>query len=134
MSKADTFKWYEFRQNNTGGDFEVDENVTIKVFIEAASSNEANSLAENVGIYYDGSTDGVDCPCCGDRWYEVTEGYKKATITYYDPEEDKWAEKWKTTSNLQLAANHETWVKVGQPAIITYDRDNNKTIYKRRKL
>lgn len=73
-------RWYSFRQNNSGGSFYYDDNLGIEVFIEATSTREANSRAEDLGIYFngcseyiddDGEWSGRDCPCCGDRWYEA---------------------------------------------------------------
>ena len=43
----------------------------VKVIIEASSHYEANGIAENIGIYFDGCENGNDCDCCGDRWYAV---------------------------------------------------------------
>jgi len=57
--------FYTFIQNNSGGKFKVNQNVAHYVIIEARSYHEANSLAENVGLYFDGEG---DCPCCGNRW------------------------------------------------------------------
>jgi len=61
--------FYEFSQNNTGGSFDVDGNVCHRLFIEANSIQEANDIAESLGCYWDGVDKGMDCPCCGDRWY-----------------------------------------------------------------
>jgi len=57
--------FYLFRQNNSGGKFIRNDNVDQFVFIEADSLESANSIAETVGIYFDGSN---DCRCCGNRW------------------------------------------------------------------
>jgi hypothetical protein len=58
-------------QNNSGGSF-----IGIKVIIiEADSLEEADSIAESHGIYFDGVDTGADCECCGDRWrraYDMT--------------------------------------------------------------
>lgn len=62
--------FYEFDQNNSGGEFEVDENLCQTVIIEADSLEEAEKKAFSMGIYYDGVDEGIDCPCCGDRWYQ----------------------------------------------------------------
>lgn len=67
-------KFYNFRQNNSGGHFNSDENVCENVFIEAHNAEEANLLADSFGIYFDGCEQGLDCSCCGDRWYPVSEG------------------------------------------------------------
>lgn len=71
-------KLYEFRQNNSGGDFTFDEKAGIShfVYVEATSADEANRKAEQIGLYFDGEG---DCPCCGDRWCEASE---------YDAEEN----------------------------------------------
>jgi len=60
--------YYEFRQNNSGGHFEENENVGQLVIIEASDPTEAYEKADNIGIYYDGVEKGIDCDCCGDRW------------------------------------------------------------------
>lgn len=60
--------WYEFDQNNSGGRFHVDEKVCHRLFIEAESFDDAVEKAEDLGCYWDGVRDGIDCPCCGDRW------------------------------------------------------------------
>lgn len=66
-------KYYEFRQNNSGGWFDVDDRVTLSVWIQATSANDANILADSLGIYFNGCRSGIDCDCCGDRWYPVTD-------------------------------------------------------------
>ena len=63
--------YYEFRQNNSGGDFEVDDKITIHVWVEANNADEANAKAEEIGIYFEGVDSEMDCSCCGDRWYRV---------------------------------------------------------------
>lgn len=62
-------KFYEISQNNSGGSFTVDNKLCHRLFIEAESSDEASSIAEDLGCYWDGCDTGSDCPCCGDRWY-----------------------------------------------------------------
>lgn len=61
--------FFEFKQNNTGGSFEVNEMVCNRVVIEAENAEEANRIAMDMGIYFDGVAGGLDCGCCGDRWY-----------------------------------------------------------------
>lgn len=62
--------FYTFLQNNSGGFFKDPAEVVI---IEADSADEANKIAEEHGIYFDGCDAEIDCPCCGDRWYRVDE-------------------------------------------------------------
>lgn len=59
--------FYTFSQNNSGGSFEVDDLYGIghTVIVEADSADEANTLAEQIGLYFDGNG---DCECCGYRW------------------------------------------------------------------
>lgn len=66
-------KWYEFTQNNTGGSFDVDDEICHRLFIEADSESEAEEKAFDMGVYYDGCFNGSDCSCCGDRWYSPDE-------------------------------------------------------------
>jgi len=61
--------FYTFSQNNSGGYFDGPE----YVIIEADSASEANTIALEHGIYFDGCQSGHDCSCCGDRWYEAGE-------------------------------------------------------------
>jgi hypothetical protein len=66
-------KFYCFRQNNSGGSFDDDDNVCVVVFIEAMTAAEANEKATEIGIYFNGVENGSDCECCGDRWSETYE-------------------------------------------------------------
>ncbi len=62
--------FYHYSQNNTGGSFRIDNDVAHHVIIEANSAKEADAKAQDIGIYFDGCSMGMDCDCCGDRWYE----------------------------------------------------------------
>lgn len=63
--------YYTFNQNNSGGSFDFDESrgITHRVIIEANSLAEATDRAKSIGLYFDGCESGMDCECCGDRWY-----------------------------------------------------------------
>lgn len=62
-------KFYTFMQNNSGGSFICDAaGITGIVIIEARDENHAIERAENIGLYFNGVSDGLDCACCGDRW------------------------------------------------------------------
>jgi len=63
--------FYEFNQNNSGGSFQVNDKVCHRLFIEADTPDEATEIAEGLGVYFNGCDDGMDCPCCGDRWYPL---------------------------------------------------------------
>jgi hypothetical protein len=71
--------FYEFRQSNSGGSFKFDHKrgLSVHVWVEASSAEEANALAENLGIYFDGYG---DCSCCGDRWHEAYESDAVAEV------------------------------------------------------
>ena len=67
-------KFYVFNQNNTGGNFVFTPNALSHwVIIEAMSADAANAKLEQLGGYFDGCDDGLDCSCCGDRWYRCDE-------------------------------------------------------------
>lgn len=99
--------WYEFTQNNSGGYFDVDDKVCHRLFIEAESFDDAVEKAENLGCYWDGVSNLIDCPCCGDRWskrYDKpvdiekynTKGY--TAIVYdniYDNTKDEWDRRYR---------------------------------------
>ena len=59
--------YFKFRQNNSFGHFVG----TPLVFVQADNAADANSIAQDHGVYFNGVVDGVDCDCCGDRWYPV---------------------------------------------------------------
>lgn len=60
--------YFYFKQNSSGGSFDIDNSVTIRVWIEADTAEQANNKAEKIGIYFDGVNNDMDCSCCGDRW------------------------------------------------------------------
>lgn len=100
--------FYEYNQNNSGGHFDVDNEVTVEVFIEAPSAERANAIAESVGIYFDGCDDGRDCECCGDRWSRAS--------TWNVVEQDK----------LEETNTNSGWVKPGQAWRHIYFADGTK--------
>lgn len=61
-------KFYEFTQNNSGGNFITDDDVCHRLLIEAGDVDEATEKALELGVYFDGVESGIDCDCCGDRW------------------------------------------------------------------
>ena len=77
----DFFMW---NQNNSGGNFVVNDNLTWRVVIEADTYEQAELKALELGVYYDGVDEGLDCSCCGDRWYQgQCVDIKSQTITEY---------------------------------------------------
>jgi hypothetical protein len=63
-----------FRQNNSGGNFVITDDVRVTVIVEGTGAVDAINRAEALGIYFNGCEKGIDCPCCGDRWYDPTYG------------------------------------------------------------
>ena len=70
-------KFYEYRQNNSGGIFDYDSNagISVTVYVEAYSPEQANCRAEEIGLYFDGYG---DCDCCGARW--IAKSYWGSTV------------------------------------------------------
>jgi len=65
--------FYMWSQNNSGGNFVVNDDLTWRVVIEANTYELAEDKALDFGIYYNGVEHHMDCDCCGDRWYEGKE-------------------------------------------------------------
>jgi len=104
--------FYHYRQNNSGGDFVVNDNVTYNVIIEANNAKQANAIAEAVGLYFHGFG---DCPCCGNRWSEAWEDEEgDSTPMIYDTP----AQEFK-----------ETWAELGEPSVYIYYADDRKETY-----
>ena len=61
--------YFKFNQNNSFGVFHG----TPLVFVQADNAADANRVAQDHGVYFNGVADGVDCDCCGDRWYPVSD-------------------------------------------------------------
>lgn len=61
--------YYTLRQNNSGGyfDYDADHGITEFVIVEGNSVDDIKSKLNFIINSYPGR--GVDCPCCGDRWY-----------------------------------------------------------------
>lgn len=90
-------KFFHYSQNNSGGNFEHDETKGIghHVIIEAEDSNAADEKAENIGLYWDGVSQGLDCGCCGDRWYPTCDkGEDKPMIYDKDVSNGKYKDSW----------------------------------------
>lgn len=70
--------FYHYSQNNSSGTFHeyAEDGIGTDVIIEAYSAKSANKRAKKIGIYFDGVRKGVDCPCCGDRWYKAYDDNK----------------------------------------------------------
>ena len=91
-------KFYEFNQNNSGGFFDVDENVCHRVIIEATDAEHAQRIFEPMI-----ENQSYSCSCCGDRWsrydpdeIELSEwkekGYSIGVYSHYKGAEERWFE------------------------------------------
>jgi len=69
--------FYVYNQNNSGGNFTVNERLGKAVVIQADSLTQANDKAVSIGIYFDGMYNDFDCSCCGDRWSRNPSGWSK---------------------------------------------------------
>jgi hypothetical protein len=86
-------KWYTYRQNNSGGHFYG----YRYVIVQAESAEKADLIAQCHDVYFDGCEKGIDCSCCGDRWYhQWEEGTDKPSIygDEIDPNDIRWDNGW----------------------------------------
>lgn len=83
-------KIFRFRQNNSGGRFIINDEVSVVVYIYANNAAEANAKAELVGIYFDGCEKGIDCLCCGDRWSRAEDKWDEVEKV----PDDEWDSYW----------------------------------------
>lgn len=109
--------FYHFSQNNSGGSFHFnkEKGITCHVVIEADNASEANAIAEEIGIYFDGCSTGRDCSCCGDRWNEVWEIDREEVPSVYG-------------SPVQEFINSEythRWMETGKEVCVHY-KDGRK--------
>jgi hypothetical protein len=80
MNTEKKTKFYTYRQYNSLCNyyyFEEEKGITKYVIIEAFDHIHANARAEDIGIYFDGSDNGEDCSCCGDRWFRAEDEHGK---------------------------------------------------------
>jgi hypothetical protein len=76
-------KFFQYRQNNSGGHFITKDGLDVIVVVEAIDYLHANAIAENKGLYFYGCSSGRDCSCCGDRWYEQWD-YEKGSAKEFE--------------------------------------------------
>jgi hypothetical protein len=106
--------FYEYDQNNSGGSFIVNDDVTYNVIIEADSAKQADAKAEDIGIYFDDDYD-VDCECCGTRW----------SRTYSDGSEEP------EIYGKPVVDYEEYWAKDNEPWAHVYYKDGTKRSFTR---
>jgi hypothetical protein len=82
-------KKFTYTQNNSGGVYDFPkwtgpadmggvcsasdwQDQQVDVWVMARSEAEADELVQKyAGVYFDGIERGLDCDCCGDRWYRA---------------------------------------------------------------
>lgn len=103
--------FYSYHQNNSGGSFQIDDNVTYYVIVEADSADEANEIAEKIGLYFDGYG---DCECCGARWSSAwnDDGSNEPEI-YGGP----------------VSEYTSTWATASESSVYVYYKDGRKEAY-----
>ena len=94
--------FYQFDQNNSYGRFDVNDKVCHRLFIEADNENEAIAKAEELGCYWHGVAEGIDCSCCGDRW-------RKSCISQCDFHDKKFDCYTVSTYNGLGKSGEEKW-------------------------
>lgn len=79
--------FFTYSQNNSHGVMHRNDAVCDFVIIEADNAEEANDIANDNGIYFNGGFWGSDCDCCGDRWHDCCDydGTDNPSIYDYDP-------------------------------------------------
>lgn len=108
--------FFEFKQNNSGGSFDYDAETGISrfVIIEADSPREAVDKAENIGLYFDGVYSGMDCECCGDRWFNIywDEKGSDVPLVYGEPV-DSFASAAKWMRGYEIFVHYKDGTKKG---------------------
>lgn len=79
--------FYTYLQNNSGGDYIIDDSVCPYLIIEADSEAESDEIALSLGVYFNGCEKGLDCSCCGDRWWGASQESESPMIYGTIPEE-----------------------------------------------
>lgn len=72
----ENLKLFVVHQNNSGGSFCVDNSngTGERVFVLAKDEDTALDLLEGKSVvYFDGVSQGLDCECCGDRWWRAAD-------------------------------------------------------------
>lgn len=85
-------KFFTFDQNNTGGRFL--DNMPLFLIVEAIDSFQADDIAINNGVYFNGCEIGLDCECCGDRWTESSNNDSSETPNIYGNPVEQFKSQW----------------------------------------
>ena len=121
MRKTSTMKWFEFGQNNSGGTWDVSDKLCHRVFIEAESPTAATDIAEELGIYFDGCTKGLDCDCCGDRWSPLWSNDGKTFPFAYSTFDKETAEKFAKKYGVEVRESEKPGHQKNNPMVVFPD-------------
>jgi hypothetical protein len=101
--------YFHYSQNNSGGSFDFDEKagITHHVVVYGKDAKEANRKAEDIGLYWDGCYNDMDCSCCGDRWYPCDDSEGTKTPTVYG-------------ESVSKHTNISAWMKEGKEIAVHY--------------
>lgn len=105
MKTKKTSKFFTYNQNNSGGFFVINKEKGIGeyVIVEAMNLNDADARAEAIGLYFNGVEDGMDCGCCGDRWYSpYDDGSEEPLIYDRTPEDYKNGDNWSKNKTIAV--------------------------------
>ncbi len=103
-------RFFAYGQNNSGGVFDLTDDVTHWVIIEAVDAAEANAKLEHLGGYFNGCESGRDCDCCGDRWYEQS----------HEDAGDPMPLIWGQTPAEYVADRTYLWMPKGKEVVVHY--------------
>ena len=79
LLEATKMSYYQFTQNNSGGEYKG----PFIVIIEANDVEDADYFAikkTNECVYFGGVSKGLDCGCCGNRWDRASDYSKLEAI------------------------------------------------------
>lgn len=103
-------KWFTYDQNNSGGFFIDNDQVSHLICIQANTAEEANAKAQNIVTYYSDF-----CECCGERWYICEREGDGADVPsqYGKPLADQDPVIYRETAVLHFANGEVRKVKIG---------------------
>ena len=90
--------FYTYYQNNSGGFYDGPK----YVIVEAGSAEQADAVAVDNGVYFDGVRRGRDSDISGDRWLRATESHGKMVPMIYG---DSPAERVARKEDLLIVRN-----------------------------
>lgn len=101
-----------YAQNNSGGYFIDNDDVSHLICVQAENSEIANTRAEQITEPYD-----EYCSCCGIRWYIAERDDDGADVPseYGMPLSESEASYYRQTAVLHFANGEKRKVRIGEP-------------------